>query len=112
MLELPAQGQRKLTKFEDQFLKSKKGSCKHHEQTPSQQKTFKNLVNQLSEVIESMGNPFLEECSELLALDTRNCMSDAVVATVQNIEQLGIDQYQKYVTEVLKNRGCINSTAN
>ncbi len=59
-----------------------------------------------------MGNPFLEDCSELLALDTRNCMSDAVVAAVQNIEQLGIDQYQKYVTEVLKNRGCINSTAN
>jgi len=26
------------------------------------------------------------------------------VATVQNIERLGIDQYQKYVTEVLKNR--------
>ncbi len=93
-----------LTEFEGQFMESKKDSHKHHEQTPSLQQAFKKMVNQLSEIIKSMGNPFLEDCPELLALDTRNCMNDVVVATVQNIERLGIDQYQKYVTEVLKNR--------
>ncbi len=72
-----------LTEFEDQFMESKKDSHKHHEQTPSLQQAFKKQVNQLSEIIKSMGNPFLEDCPELLALDTRNCMNDVVVATVQ-----------------------------
>ena len=65
---------------------------------------LKNQVNNLSEVIANVGNPFLEDCPELLVLDTRNCVSDALIATVQNIEQLGIDQYQQYVTDVLKDR--------
>ena len=95
---------RLLTEFEDQFMELKNHRHQHHEQTPSLQESFKNQVNNLSEVIANMGNPFLEDCLELLVLDTRNCVSDAVIATVQNIEQLGIDQYQQYVTDVLKDR--------
>jgi len=47
-------------------MESKKDSHKHHEQTPSLQQAFKKQVNQLSEIIKSMGNPFLEDCPELL----------------------------------------------
>ena len=95
---------RLLTEFEEQFMELKNRGHQHHEQTPSLQDAFKDQVKNLSEVITTMGNPFLENCTELLALDTRNCVSDAVIATVQNIEQLGIDQYQQYAMDVLKKR--------
>lgn len=95
---------RLLTEFEEQFMESMSHDNQHHEQTPSLQKAFKRQVNSLSEVITAMGNPFLDDGPELLVLDTRNCVDDAVVATVQNIEQLGIEQYQKYVNDVLKDR--------
>ena len=91
---------RLLAEFEEQFNTLKNLSDQHHEQTPSLQEAFKRQVNSLSEVIANMGNPFLDDGPELLVLDTRNCAGDAVVATVQNIEQLGIEQYQKYVNDV------------
>ena len=43
-----------------------------------------------------MGNPFLDECPELLVLDSRNCANEDVVNTVNTIEELGFVQYQKY----------------
>ncbi len=95
---------RLLKEFEEQFVESKSHSEKHHEQTPSLQEAFKKEVNSLSEVIRTMGNPFLDDGPELLVLDTRNCVSDAVIGTVQKIEQLGIEKYQKYVKDVLKDR--------
>lgn len=95
---------RLLTEFEEQFMESMSHDNQHHEQTPSLQEAFKRQVNSLSEVITAMGNPFLDDGPELLVLDTRNCVDDAVVATVQNIEQLGIEQYQKHVNDVLKDR--------
>ena len=36
-----------------------------------------------------MGNPFMDDFPELLAFDTHNCASDAVVSTVTTIEKLG-----------------------
>ncbi len=85
-------------------MESKNHGNQHHEQTPSLQEAFKRQVNSLSEVMASMGNPSLDDCPELLILDTRNCVSDAVIATVQGIEKLGVEKYQKYVNDVLKNR--------
>lgn len=95
---------RLLSEFEEQFLAPRNHSDEHHEQTPSIQNAFRRQVNSLSEVIAAMGNPFLDDGPELLVLDTRNCVDDAVVATVKKIEQLGIEQYQKYVDDVLKDR--------
>ena len=51
-----------------------------------------------------MGNSFMDDFPELLVLDTRNCASDAVVSTVETIEELGSTQYQQYMTDVIKNR--------
>ena len=50
-----------------------------------------------------MGNPFLDDFPELLVLDTRNCVSDAVVSTVKTIEELGSIQYEQYMNDVIKN---------
>ena len=71
-----------LTEFESQFLESEEHNSQQHEQGHSTQQLFKKQVNSLAEVISSMGNPFLDDCPELLILDTRNCASDAVVSTV------------------------------
>lgn len=51
-----------------------------------------------------MGNPFKDDCPELLALDTRNCVGEPVVDTVMNIEVLGSTQYNKFVQDVIKSR--------
>ena len=45
----------------------------------------KNLV----EVINEMGNPFLDDGYELLALDTRDVIDESVVTTVRTVESLG-----------------------
>jgi hypothetical protein len=49
----------------------------------------------------SMGNPFCETGAELIILDSRNCASESVANTISSIEDIGREQYQKYVTDVL-----------
>ncbi len=93
-----------LTEFENEFLESEQHNSRQHEQGYATQILFKKQVNSLAEVISSMGNPFLDDSPELLVLDTRNCATDAVVSTVQTIEELGSTQYHKYMTDVIKNR--------
>ena len=92
-----------LTEFESLFLESEEHNSQQHEQGHSTQQLFKKQVNSLAEVISSMGNPFLDDCPELLILDTRNYASDAVVPTVQTIEELGATKYHQYMTDVIKN---------
>ena len=40
-------------------------STKHHDDIPSLVKSFLDDVHQLTEVIDDLGNPFLEESKEL-----------------------------------------------
>ena len=51
-----------------------------------------------------MGNPFLDDFPELVTLDSRDCMDDAVVKAVVNLEHLGKMQYQDFVKAVIKDR--------
>ena len=46
----------------------------------------------------------MDDCAEILALDSRNCVTKAVVDTVQRIEGIGLSQYQEFVTEVIVDR--------
>ena len=48
-----------------------------------------------------MGNPFLDDYTDLLVLNTRNCASDDVVRTVKSIKELGLSQYKDYVQNVV-----------
>ena len=53
----------------------------HHESSKSQQLKFCNEVSSLVAVFEEMGNPFLEESNDLLALDTRDIADEKVQQT-------------------------------
>ena len=77
---------------------------KHHEQGLSTQKTFQSHVKQLVSTISEIGNPFKDDCPELLALDTRNCTDASVVDTVHRVQELGLRQYKKFVKDIIDER--------
>lgn len=70
------------------------------------EKNFKQEAINLVQVIEDVGNPFLCDSNELLALDTQNVLGESVVSTVRNIQSLGNNQYSTYCKEVLSDRTC------
>ena len=76
---------------------------RHHEQTPSIQKTFARQVSSRVEVITDMGNPFIEESQELMHLDTRDVMDEEAAKSVRRAEELGVQQYQVFDEERLVN---------
>ena len=91
-----------LSEFESQFMEEDNNSwCK---QGLSIQELFRKHTNSLYETMTKMGNPFEDDCPELIALVLRNCASKNVVATVQTIKDIGSTQYQKYVKDVILNR--------
>ena len=68
------------------------------------QVTFASEVQALVEVIEDLGNPFMDESGDLLVLDTRDIADPAVVTTVRWIEKKGHYQYDSFVTDRLVER--------
>ena len=40
------------------------------------------FMNNLADVIKRMGNPFLDDFPELVTMDSRDCMDDAVAESV------------------------------
>ncbi|KAK3702948.1 hypothetical protein QZH41_002861 [Actinostola sp. cb2023] len=98
---------RLLQEFEDHFMDCNHGGeqhNEHHEQGPATQKNFQSNIKNLVTTISEMGNPFSDECPELVVLDTRNCADDSVVDTINTIEELGLRQYKKYVKDVIIER--------
>lgn len=73
-----------LHQFEEQYLLNCEESTDrtNHEMGRSAQKTFKQQVNNLAGVIKRMGNPFLDDFPELVTMDSRDCMDDAVAESV------------------------------
>lgn len=71
-----------MKEFQAWMEKPEKESDRHHEQTRSTQMTFFNQVKALSNVIEDMGNPFIDESGDLV-LDTRDLADPSVVNTCQ-----------------------------
>jgi hypothetical protein len=76
----------------------------HHEQGLATQKRFQKQVQNLTETITEMGNPFRDDFKELVALDTHNCADESVIMTVNRIEEVGTSQYQTYVKDVIMER--------
>ena len=104
MLAGPEQA-RLLAEFDKQFMEEEENTwCVQHEQGLSAQILFQKHSNSLYETIMSMGNPFEDDCPELLALDSRNCASEDVVTTVQKITNIGVTLYQKYINDVIVTR--------
>ena len=78
-----------------------KSDVRHHEQTKSTQMIFFNQVKALCNVIENMGNPFIDDSNDLFVLDTRELADPAVINTICNFEKSGQKQYDTFVTERL-----------
>ena len=66
---------------------------RHHEQTPCIQTVFKKDVLSLVSAIEEMGNPFQEDSTDLLILDSKEIMDETVVKAVREVVSIGQDQY-------------------
>ena len=79
----------------------KKSDQQHHEQTKSTQMAFFNQVKDLRNVIEEMGNPFIDVSNDLLVLDNRYVVDPSVVNAMRNLKKTGQEQYDKLVTERL-----------
>ncbi len=100
---------RVVTEFEDslEILKHKQSkgpNLRHHEQVKGVQESFRKQVASLCEVMEGMGNPFLEASQDVLVLDTRDIVEHGVVETIQHIERLGREQVAEFIEERLEQR--------
>ena len=78
----------------------------HHEQVKGVQERFQIQVKALVEVMETLGNPFKEDSVDVLVLDTKEIANEQVVATVNEIEKAGQDQFQVFVEERLIKHKC------
>ena len=76
----------------------------HHDQIRSIQVTCAKDIKSLVEVFEELGNPFEEDSGDLLALDSKDIMTDAAVKTVCDVVHIGQEQYDAYVNERLVER--------
>ena len=72
------------SEFELSILKKVKVDQRQHEQTRSSQLRF--AQQSMVEVIEEMGNPFLEESKDLLQLNTRDIVDQAVVSSICSVD--------------------------
>lgn len=70
------------SEFEASILKKTTLDQRHHEQTRSFQLLFAQQVQSMVEVVEEMGNPFLEETKDLLKLDTRDIIDPSLVSSI------------------------------
>ena len=79
-------------------------NLRHHEESKHVQLAFARDVKSLANTIEEMRNPFTENSSDLLVLDSRDLADPAVINTVRKIEKLGQEQYDTYVIDRLVNQ--------
>ena len=61
---------------------------RHHEESNPVQVSFAQDVQSLTDIIEQVGNPFTENSSDLIVLDTRDIADPAIIELVSQIEKL------------------------
>ena len=76
----------------------------HHEVQRSFQVSFFKDMKSLVTTIEDFGDPFLEESDDLIVLDTKEIAEPAAVTILRQIEALGKEQCNQFITEGLLNR--------
>ena len=81
-----------------------KAQTLHHDQTESIQKSFDKDVRSLVSVFEELGNPFLEETTDILVIDTKEIASSSVAHSVQNVQKVGKEALESFVQERLIER--------
>ena len=92
---------RLLANYEATFMdKETKTVQEHHEQSHSTQKRFFQKVKQLSDVMEEMGNPFEEDSSELLTIDTKDIADPAMTELIATHYERGKEQFASFITKM------------
>ena len=92
---------RLIDEFQASTDKGKDTDPRHHEELKHVQVAFAHDVKSLTDVIDDMGNPFSENSSDLLVLDTRDIADPAIIDSIRQVEKLGTDQHEVYVQERL-----------
>ena len=97
-----------IQEFEQQFIAAQDpdnpNSFRNHEAGRAAQMTFHRQVNSFCEVVRRLGNPFLDDFSELVTIDGRDCVDQSVIESVQKLEEVGQKQYKTFVSEVIEKR--------
>ena len=95
---------RAITEFDTNCkMSSKRGSQqeRHHEHTLYTQTSFARDMNALVETIDSYGNPFEKETSDLLVLDSRDTVDSKISQIIHNMEKIGRLQHNEFTEERL-----------
>ena len=77
--------------FEGKSVAAKEES--HQEQNRYAQKSFFENVERLGTVIDEMGNPFDDNSTELIVLDTKEILDPEVAKALQKLHALGKEQF-------------------
>ena len=81
-----------------------KAQTLHHDQTETIQKAFDKDVRSLVSAFEELGNPFLEETTDIVVLDTKEIASASVAHSVHNVQKVGKEALESFVQERLIER--------
>ena len=82
----------------------KQSDQRHHEAHRGVQTTYRRQVKSLCDTLEDMGNPFMEDSSDLLVLGTQDVVDTEIIETVKHIKRVGNEQYRDFVKERLEDR--------
>lgn len=88
---------RAVTEFEQATNHAPESSVfRHHEQTKPKQLAFVNHVSSMIAALEEMGNPFIDDGTEIYAIDTHRVCDSGVVESVRTVEALGKSQCSSF----------------
>ena len=96
-----------ITEFDEKYLPNDDPDdpkFENHEAGQATQRHFQRQVCNLVDTIRSMGNPFLDNITELLKLDSRDCADVSVAETIKTLESIGKQQYADYRKTVIVER--------
>ena len=90
--------------FEDTIFKGSAAQYRHHEQVAGKQNRFQKHVKQVVEMFEEMGNPFMDDSTELVSMVSKSIADESVVKSTYGIEDLGREKYHEFVQKRLIHR--------
>ena len=97
-----------ITEFEiSKDIRSSKTKCTdtlHREQSRSAQSKFEQQVHALCDTMEKMGNPFTEDSTDLLVLDSGDIADPEVIESIRKVEKLGQEQFNNFVETRLEKK--------
>lgn len=73
----------------------------HHEAQKSFQTSYLKDIKVLVTTMEELGNPILEDSHDLIALDTKDIPEHEAVSMLEQIEAIGQEQSQTFISECL-----------